>query len=207
MVPAWTLLVVVYILVVGVIGGESVSVHYLNSLLTLGLFLAVLGLGQGAVVLTGGLDLSVPHTLAFTGVVVAGRGLQRNGRAGLLGGADGAGDRCRRRPLQRHRRGALRHAGDRRHAGHQRHHAGCGPALHRRHPHRALAACAGVVLYRAAGRARARRLVPPRLRRCRLCRATPHDLRPARFRGRQQARGWRGSRACVSTGRRSASMC
>ena len=71
MVPAWTLLVVVYILVVGVIGGESVSVHYLNSLLTLGLFLAVLGLGQGAVVLTGGLDLSVPHTLAFTGVVLA----------------------------------------------------------------------------------------------------------------------------------------
>ncbi len=71
MVPAWTLLVVVYILVVAVIGGESVSVHYLNSLLTLGLFLAVLGLGQGAVVLTGGLDLSVPHTLAFTGVVLA----------------------------------------------------------------------------------------------------------------------------------------
>ena len=39
--------------------------------LTLALFLAVLGLGQGAVVLTGGLDLSVPHTLAFTGVVLA----------------------------------------------------------------------------------------------------------------------------------------
>lgn len=71
MVPAWTLLVVVYVLVVALIGGESASVHYLNSLLTLALFLAVLGLGQGAVVLTGGLDLSVPHTLAFTGVVLA----------------------------------------------------------------------------------------------------------------------------------------
>ena len=71
MVPAWTLLVVVYVLVVALIGGESASVHYLNSLLTLALFLAVLGLGQSAVVLTGGLDLSVPHTLAFTGVVLA----------------------------------------------------------------------------------------------------------------------------------------
>ncbi len=71
MIPAWMLLIVVYVLVVAVIGGSSTSVHYFNSLFTLALFLAVLGLGQGAVVLTGGLDLSVPHTLAFTGVVLA----------------------------------------------------------------------------------------------------------------------------------------
>jgi len=31
----------------------------------------VLGLGQGAVVLTGGLDLSVPYTISFTGVLLA----------------------------------------------------------------------------------------------------------------------------------------
>ena len=71
MLPAWVLFVVVYILVVAVIGGESWSTHYFNALLTLALFYTVLALGQGAVVLTGGLDLSVPHTLAFSGVVLA----------------------------------------------------------------------------------------------------------------------------------------
>lgn len=71
MLPAWVLFVVVYIVVLAVIGGESWSTHYFNSLLTLALFYTVLALGQGAVVLTGGLDLSVPHTLAFAGVVLA----------------------------------------------------------------------------------------------------------------------------------------
>ncbi len=71
MLPAWVLFVVVYILVLAVIGGESWSPHYFNALLTLALFYTVLALGQGAVVLTGGLDLSVPHTLAFSGVVLA----------------------------------------------------------------------------------------------------------------------------------------
>lgn len=69
--PAWVLFAVVYVVVLGVIGGESWSTHYFNSLLTLALFYAVLAIGQGAVVLTGGLDLSVPHTLAFAGVVLA----------------------------------------------------------------------------------------------------------------------------------------
>ncbi len=71
LIPAWTLLVVVYIVVLVVIGGSNFSVHYWNSLLVLALFYAVLGLGQGAVVLTGGLDLSVPHTMAFSGVMLA----------------------------------------------------------------------------------------------------------------------------------------
>ncbi len=71
MLPAWVLFVAVYIVVLAVIGGESWSAHYFNSLLTLALFYTVLALGQGAVVLTGGLDLSVPHTLAFSGVVLA----------------------------------------------------------------------------------------------------------------------------------------
>ena len=51
--------------------GSALSAYYFNSLLTLALFLVVLGLGQGAVVLTGGLDLSVPYTISFTGVVLA----------------------------------------------------------------------------------------------------------------------------------------
>jgi len=71
MIPAWVLLVVAYVLVLVLIGGSAWSTNYFNSLFTLALFFAVLGLGQGAVVMTGGLDLSVPHTIAFTGVMLA----------------------------------------------------------------------------------------------------------------------------------------
>lgn len=71
MIPAWTLFVVVFVIILVVIGGDNFSTHYFNSLFTLALFFAVLGLGQGAVVLTGGLDLSVPHTMAFSGVMLA----------------------------------------------------------------------------------------------------------------------------------------
>jgi ribose transport system permease protein len=35
-------------------------------------FLAILGLGQGAVVISGGLDLSIPWTIAFIGVLLTG---------------------------------------------------------------------------------------------------------------------------------------
>ncbi|MDA0229623.1 MAG: ABC transporter permease [Proteobacteria bacterium] len=70
-IPAWVLLLVAYVLVLVLIGGSAWSTHYFNSLFTLALFFAVLGLGQGAVVMTGGLDLSVPHTMAFTGVMLA----------------------------------------------------------------------------------------------------------------------------------------
>ncbi|HTJ93331.1 MAG TPA: ABC transporter permease [Pararobbsia sp.] len=45
---------------------------YLQSLLVLTSFLAVLALGQGAVVLSGGLDLSVPFTITLAGVVLTG---------------------------------------------------------------------------------------------------------------------------------------
>ena len=43
---------------------------YLVSLLTFGSFLAILGLGQGAVVTAGGLDLSVPWAITFPAIVV-----------------------------------------------------------------------------------------------------------------------------------------
>jgi ribose transport system permease protein len=69
--PAWILCLLVYAAVVVVTHGGALSSYYFNSVLTLGLFLAVLGLGQGAVVLTGGLDLSVPYTISFTGVLLA----------------------------------------------------------------------------------------------------------------------------------------
>ena len=69
--PAWVLCLLVYAAIVVVTHGSALSVYYFNSVLTLALFLAVLGLGQGAVVLTGGLDLSVPYTISFTGVLLA----------------------------------------------------------------------------------------------------------------------------------------
>lgn len=69
-IPSWSLCLIIYGVLLAMTG-TSQSTHYFNSILTLSLFLVVLGLGQGAVMLTGGLDLSVPHTIAFTGVVLA----------------------------------------------------------------------------------------------------------------------------------------
>ncbi len=71
LIPAWTLFLLVYVLVLIFIGPSAFSTAYFNSLLMLALFTSVLAIGQGAVVLTGGLDLSVPHTLAFAGVFLA----------------------------------------------------------------------------------------------------------------------------------------
>ena len=48
------------------------SLKYYNSLVVLGAFLAILALGQGAVILSGGLDLSVPWTIGFCGILAAG---------------------------------------------------------------------------------------------------------------------------------------
>lgn len=48
------------------------SWKYYDSLLVLGAFLAILALGQGSVILSGGLDLSVPWTIAFCGILAAG---------------------------------------------------------------------------------------------------------------------------------------
>ena len=45
---------------------------YCNSLIVLSSFLAVLALGQGTVILTGGLDLSVPWTIGLCGILLAG---------------------------------------------------------------------------------------------------------------------------------------
>jgi ribose transport system permease protein len=45
---------------------------YVDSLLVLGSFLAVLSLGQGVVILTGGLDLSLPWTIGLCGILLAG---------------------------------------------------------------------------------------------------------------------------------------
>lgn len=45
---------------------------YYNSLIVLASFLVVLALGQGTVILTGGLDLSLPWTIGLCGILLAG---------------------------------------------------------------------------------------------------------------------------------------
>ncbi|MGD9538835.1 MAG: ABC transporter permease [Alphaproteobacteria bacterium] len=68
--PAYIALILVLIITAFIYGG--LDLRYANSLLVLSCFLCVLSLGQGAVILTGGLDLSVPWTIALCGILVAG---------------------------------------------------------------------------------------------------------------------------------------
>ncbi len=54
--------------------------NYYNSLIVLSSFLAVLALGQGSVILTGGLDLSLPWTIGLCGILLAGMVKGSDGR-------------------------------------------------------------------------------------------------------------------------------
>ncbi|MDR5012556.1 ABC transporter permease [Agrobacterium fabacearum] len=68
--PAWGGFLVVLLLTAIVFSGRIGAEHYLNSLLVLASFLAILALGQGVVVISGGLDLSVPAVITFSGVML-----------------------------------------------------------------------------------------------------------------------------------------
>lgn len=70
--PAFVCLLSVLIITQIVLGNVFTSFRYWDALLVLSSFLAILALGQGAVILTGGLDLSVPWTIALSGILVAG---------------------------------------------------------------------------------------------------------------------------------------
>lgn len=70
--PAFVCLVAVLIITQAVLGNVLTSLRYWDALLVLSSFLAILALGQGVVILTGGLDLSVPWTIALSGILVAG---------------------------------------------------------------------------------------------------------------------------------------
>ena len=62
--------------------GESLSaLDYLNALLLFTAFLAILGLGQGAVIISGGLDLSVAWAITFPAIVVTTYCFGENGPA------------------------------------------------------------------------------------------------------------------------------
>jgi ribose transport system permease protein len=68
--PAFAILMVVLVITALLNGANFKFGSYLVSLLTFGSFLAILGLGQGAVVTAGGLDLSVPWAITFPAIVV-----------------------------------------------------------------------------------------------------------------------------------------
>jgi ribose transport system permease protein len=71
-VPAYVCFVAVVVVTQAVVGNAAFNWSYYNSLIVLSSFLAILALGQGTVILTGGLDLSVPWTIALCGILLAG---------------------------------------------------------------------------------------------------------------------------------------
>ena len=70
--PAYACFVLVLVATQIVYGNTLFSWGYYNSLVVLSSFMLVLALGQGAVILTGGLDLSVPWTIGLCGILAAG---------------------------------------------------------------------------------------------------------------------------------------
>lgn len=68
--PAYASLLVVLVTTAILFEGRLSGLNYFNSLLVLTAFLAVLALGQGSVVIGGGLDLSVPAMITFAGVML-----------------------------------------------------------------------------------------------------------------------------------------
>jgi len=70
--PAFVCLFFVLVITQVTLGNVFTSFRYWDALLVLSSFLAILALGQGAVILTGGLDLSVPWTIGLSGIMVAG---------------------------------------------------------------------------------------------------------------------------------------
>jgi ribose transport system permease protein len=70
--PAYVCFAIVVIVTQIALGHALTNWSYFNSLIVLSSFLAVLALGQGAVILTGGLDLSLPWTIGLCGILLAG---------------------------------------------------------------------------------------------------------------------------------------
>jgi ribose transport system permease protein len=70
--PSYVCFVLVVVATQLTLGNALTSWSYYNWLMVLSSFLAVLALGQGSVILTGGLDLSVPWTIGLSGILLAG---------------------------------------------------------------------------------------------------------------------------------------
>lgn len=78
--PCYAALTVVLLITVIMLGQRLTVSVYLDSLLVLASFLAVIVLGQGVVIICGGLDLSIPWMITFAGILLV----------GLSGGSDQA---------------------------------------------------------------------------------------------------------------------
>lgn len=70
--PAYVCFIAVVLVTQAVLGNALFNWTYYNSLIVLSSFLIILALGQGTVILTGGLDLSVPWTIGLCGILLAG---------------------------------------------------------------------------------------------------------------------------------------
>ena len=70
--PAYVCFLIVLIVTELTLGHAVTNWRYWDALVVLSGFLAILALGQGTVILTGGLDLSVPWTIGFCGILLAG---------------------------------------------------------------------------------------------------------------------------------------
>lgn len=79
--PSYICFIAVVLATEFVIGHALFSWTYYNSLLVLSSFLLILALGQGTVILTGGLDLSVPWIIGLCGILLTG---MVNGQDGPL---------------------------------------------------------------------------------------------------------------------------
>ena len=69
-VPSYVAFAAVVAVTAVVLGLRTLDAHYFNSLIVLCGFLAILALGQGAVIITGGLDLSIPWIIALCAIIV-----------------------------------------------------------------------------------------------------------------------------------------
>jgi len=69
-VPSYLLFLIVVVVTAVVFKSGVSPLSYLDSLLVLTSFLAILGFGQGLVILTGGLDLSLPWNIAASGILL-----------------------------------------------------------------------------------------------------------------------------------------
>jgi ribose transport system permease protein len=71
-VPSYVCFVAVVVVTELWLGSAVLHWSYWNSLIVLSSFLAILALGQGTVILTGGLDLCVPWMIGLSGILLAG---------------------------------------------------------------------------------------------------------------------------------------
>eukprot|EP01037_Dinobryon_pediforme_P024081 gene24081-25742_t len=70
--PAYVCLAIVLAMTQAFSGNVFSGNGYWNALLVLSTFLVILALGQGTVILTGGLDLSLPWTIGLAGILLTG---------------------------------------------------------------------------------------------------------------------------------------